>query len=327
MKQIIIYIMLTFITIVKSEAQIGINYSPAKGDDIKSPLVIKKRLLKQLRFKSTNSTPRDGQVLISDADGNVRYGDLNATKIDFINGNFGNGLNISNVYGQHLAVNDTDAYITLPPGVWAVNFSLKLKILKSRVTIDQKYQYTVDYRTKDRLTSTQFYNNTFTTSNNVSMKYNATTFLNIYTSNCTGTGTSQRCYYYFQRQEGLISNEILSPWETMAREEAIWARVILSDTKNIRYPNSYNNESTQDRAIPGLYLASGSITGLAEYTTIKGEIYINNKGRTNKSYYLKIALENIDLLPNSQARYKLEDFAKGPEINGIDRFFAVPAND
>ena len=37
--------MLTFITIVKSEAQIGINYSPAKGDDIKSPLVIKKRLL------------------------------------------------------------------------------------------------------------------------------------------------------------------------------------------------------------------------------------------------------------------------------------------
>jgi len=315
--------MLSFTT---SNAQVGVNYAPQKGDIINSPLVITKKEKDALRFKHNNQPTNVGDVLISDIDGNVRYGVLTATKIEFINGIFKDnqartGLFLNDVYNEQLKVHYTNANITLPPGRWAVNFSLNFEVLRNKVIQTAEYS-NISHRTESRLSSNEFYNQSFKL-----YRSGETTRFNPNTDKVDGTNcVGNKCLYFFTRST-LIRDQVVSAWGPIERDESIWARVILSDRATNRYPNDYNAESTNDRPIRNLYLASGALVGPAPSTMIKGEIYIENRGRTPKTYYLKVALQNVNLKNNRTANYKIDNFAAGPETNPSDRFFAVPAND
>ncbi|UYW00555.1 hypothetical protein K5I29_08355 [Flavobacterium agricola] len=249
MMKLFLNIILCSLFYFSSQAQIGINFVPNPNEVNNSPLIIKTDQPNALRFVPEGTEPLPGQVLISDDEGNVRYGDLTATEIDFVNGVFNGGVNAEDLYRNN-KVFDSNAYIDLPPGRWAVNFSIKFQVVK--------------YSTVNETT------------------------------------------------------------ENLERDEAIWARIILSNTSG--NTTNYNTDSTKDIAIPNLYLASGSLVGPTQYTNVKGEIYILNSLTTTKRYYLKVFLEKYNLDDRRRINYKLIDFAAGPILNGVDRFFAIPAN-
>ncbi len=117
--------------------------------------------------------------------------------------------------------------------------------------------------------------------------------------------------------------------KNLSTDQYAWARLILSD--NNGSTSGYNASATNDRVISNLYLSSGMLQGPSGSSIIKGEIYIHNKTRVNKRYYLKISIEinrgNYTFDNNNKLR--LKNFAKGPsfETNGVDRFFAVYAGE
>lgn len=332
MKTIYLYVLLTIISTINTKAQVGVNYTPFKDQVVNSPLIIKKQAGNALRFIPNSTGSKPGQVLISDNLGNVRYGDLNATKIEFINGDFNiglktkTGLNLDDVYANRSTVKYTNASITLPPGKWAVNFSLKFEILKDKLEQVVLVEYDT-YTTRNRITANTFYNDRFTVVQRTqSLRYNPATDIDIIEDRCTGNGSNRQCFYTFRRERTSIQNQYNDNWGPLDRDESVWARVILSDRSTVA-SNDYNRERTADRTIDNLYLASGALTGVTQYTTVKGEIYITNKSGANKTYSLKLYLQTVNVKSSASAKYKLVDFAAGPTTNGIDRFFAIPAND
>ena len=331
MKKYILTQVFIITLIVNATAQVGINYTPFKNEVIKSALIIQDLPVgaghkpNMLRFLDPAvPRPKAGQVLISDAFGNVRYGDLSATKIPAVNGSFNGGKTLTDIVTQR-RVYDTYAYIDLLPGKWSVNFSLKFEVQKSTYENSTKVSY-ITYTTRQRYYSSDFYGGDRLRVRDINgvettLRYNPATDSDVSTFTCNDR--DRNCFYTFRRRSETVTS-ILGDWKTLDRDESIWARVILSDSAGDA--NGYVANSTGD-VIGNLYLASGSIVGLAPYITLKGDIYINNRRPTTKRYYLKVYLELINLKNGTIAQYKLVNFAAGPMTNGIDRFFAIPAND
>ena len=323
-----IFILSFFIVSYNLFSQIGINYTPdAITYKPKSPLVImadKNEEQNMLRFNIPNHEVQSGEVLISDDKGNVNWGDLSSFSSESINGEYSeDGLDKElnfNIDNRITNAYNSGAYVDLSPGIWNVNFDFKVKI-KKRVKLSNSRIIYMNYKTDQKLTPNQFYSQSFAVKNaQGTFSFDATVGDEFRgTSDCENIAGQERCYYYFTNREVVPAGQFA--WVPIDRDEAFWVRLILSD--NERQDQTYGNNVTKDLYIKTLFLASGDVNGAINMTSVRGQIYIQNKTQTNKKYYLKVSVESQK---RTNVQYKIENFAAGPLLTDYDRFFALPVN-